>query len=179
MTGKEITLLVLLVLFVGFLSVFFIVRDRGEAITIIGEGDRAPDFSLPAPDGRIVSLAQYRGAVVMVHFWATWCPPCVEEMPALQKLYDALKGRGFEVLAVSVDEDGPGSVTSFMQRNGLSFPVLLDPRRTVANRRYGTFKYPETYVIDREGVVRIKVIGSRDWSQPVNIDQVRALVGTT
>ena len=176
MTGKEITLLVMFVLFVALFAMFFIAKDRGGSVTIVQEGDRAPEFTLPSPDGRRVSLSQFRGKVVMVHFWATWCPPCVEEMPMLQKLYDSLKGGDFELLAVSVDEGGPEVVMRFMRRNGLSLPLLFDPDKTVASLRYGTFKFPETYVIDRDGIVRRKIIGSRDWTLPVNVDPLRALL---
>jgi peroxiredoxin len=129
------------------------------------EGDRAPEFRLTTLDGRTIDLSAFRGKVVMVHFWATWCPPCVEEMPTLERLYRTMLGQDFELLAVSVDENGAQSVRPFMQRNRLSLPVLLDQRHAVADQ-YGTFKFPETYLVDREGVIRKKIIGAADWTRP-------------
>lgn len=174
---KEWTLLTILVVFVALVVVFSVARQGGhEGAKIIGAGDRAPEFRLPAPDGRLVSLSDHRGKVVMVHFWATWCPPCVEEMPTLDALYRSLQGKDFEVLAVSVDERGVDAVVPFLSKNRLGLPALLDPRRSIASL-YGTYKFPETYLVDREGIVRHKVIGARDWSVPANVNIVRELIG--
>ncbi len=171
-SAKKITLLVIFIL----LAVFAVISlfGRGGKINgkIIGRGDRAPEFSLQTLDGRTVSLGDFRGKVVMVHFWATWCPPCVEEMPTLERLYRSLRTGDFEILAVSVDEGGAGAVAAFMQQNRLSLPVLLDPGRSIAGR-YGTFKFPETYIIDRQGMVAYKAIGPRDWTDPANVNIIR------
>ncbi len=172
---KQVIFLVVLVFFVALVVVGFLVKDRPSGKKIIASGDRAPEFRLTASDGRQISLADFRGKMVMVHFWATWCPPCVEEMPTLDKLNNALKGTDFVMLTVSVDESGVEAVAPFMLRNRLSLPVLFDPGGEVAGR-YGTFKFPETYIVDREGVVRFKVIGSRDWAEPANIQSMRELV---
>ncbi len=174
---KEWTLLAILLLFVVILAAVFLTREgkKGPRPGTIREGSVAPDFTLPALDGGHVSLAEQKGKVVLVHFWATWCPPCVEEMPDLERLYQDFRGPEFELLAISVDEDGPGKVRAFMQKNGLSFPALLDPGRTAASS-YGTFKYPETFIVDRSGVVRHKAIGSWDWSEPVNREKIRKLL---
>ena len=145
-------------------------RDTQERRKIIVEGDVAPAFTLQTIDQRTVNLDEQRGKVVLVHFWATWCPPCVEEMPQLDSLYRKLAGPDFDVLAVSVDES-MDALNSFIRKKGVSMPVLVDQERAVASR-YGTFKFPETYVLDRQGTVRFKVIGPMDWTMP---DAVRAL----
>ena len=171
-TGKEITFLVLFIIFVSLLVVFILARDKTTFITV---GDRAPEFQLPALEGTPVNLSDYRGKVVMVHFWATWCPPCVEEMPELESLYRTFKGKGLEILAISADKGDGSTVSAFMKRNKLTFPVLLDPQALVA-RSYGTFKLPETYIVDRQGVIAYKAIGSREWTVPVNVNIVRSVI---
>lgn len=171
---KEAVLLVIIVSFIALFAVF-IVGKKGAPVKVISEGDAAPDFSLPALDNRVVRLSDFRGRVVMLHFWATWCPPCVEEMPGIEQLYKAFKDSGLEILAVSVDEDGASAVSPFMKKNNLTFPVLLDRGRRVASG-YGTFKFPETYVIDRGGIVRFKAIGSLDWTHPANMERIRTIV---
>jgi len=159
---------------IGFL--FFYGQNSGQRFKIIREGDRAPEFSVLTLDGKAVSLSSYRGKVVMVHFWATWCPPCVEELPTLERLYRAYVGKDLEILAVSVDEGGAGAVGQFMQRNRFALPVLLNPDQSVA-RQYGTFKFPETYLVDREGIVRRKIIGAADWTSPAAQEIIQAMMG--
>ncbi len=171
---KETTLLLILAVFI-VLFLILVFGKTGVSVKIIKEGDIAPEFSLPGVDGGTVRLTDYRGKVVMLHFWATWCPPCVEEMPALDHLYRMFRGKDFEVITVSVDEGGAPAVKSFMQKRGLVLPVALDPDRSVA-AQYGTFKFPETYVIDYKGVVRLKVVGSLDWTFQANIDRVRSII---
>jgi peroxiredoxin len=166
--AKKAVVFVLLAAGAGLLLIFLFSKGGPQRTAVIGEGDRAPEFTLSSLDGKQVSLSDHRGKVVMVHFWATWCPPCVEEMPTLEKLYRGAAGKDIVMLAVSVDEGGAAAVGSFMERNKLSLPVLLDPGHSVS-RLYGTFKFPETYIIDRNGVVKSKVIGSRDWSNPAVI----------
>ncbi|NTW66539.1 MAG: TlpA family protein disulfide reductase [Nitrospirae bacterium] len=148
---------------VGVLFLFG--QNGGQRVRIVQEGDRAPEFQLPSLDGRTVNLSSYRGKVVMVHFWATWCPPCVEEIPTLERLYRSSFGKDLEILAVSVDEGGAGAVGQFMQKNRFALPVLLNPDQSVS-RSYGTLKFPETYLVDREGIVRRKIIGAADWMSP-------------
>ncbi len=120
----------------------------------------APDFDLVDRAGKSWSLAKLRGQPVLVSFWATWCPPCVEEIPSLEALAKRLKGKA-TILAVSVDEDWAAVDKFFPQ--GTALTVLLDPEREVA-ARYGTSKFPETFLVDREGRVRHAFINKRDWS---------------
>jgi peroxiredoxin len=173
---KKATLIgiIAVLMFIGFL--YFYGQNSGQRVKLIREGDRAPEFSLLSLEGRATSLSDYRGKVVMVHFWATWCPPCVEEFPTLQRLYKAYIGKDLEILAVSVDEGGAGAVGQFMQKNRFALPVLLNPDQSVA-RMYGTLKFPETYLVDRDGIVRKKVIGAADWMSPAAQEIIQAMVG--
>ncbi len=164
--AKKGVVLLLLIAGVILLILVLVPKKGPQGPRIIGEGDRAPEFRLPGFDGKQVGLSDFRGKVVMVHFWATWCPPCVEELPTIDKLYRDFFGKDFQILAVSVDEDGARSVSDFMQRNRMNLPVLLNPDRSVAGK-YGTFKFPETYIVDRSGIVKFKVIGPHDWNDPV------------
>jgi peroxiredoxin len=172
---KQVLFLIIMVLLIGLFVAGYIVSSKPGGKKIIMSGDRAPEFRIPGSDGRYISLADLRGNVVLVHFWATWCPPCVEEMPTLDKLHRDFMDKDLKILAVSVDEGGAGSVVPFMQKNRLSVPVYYDPDRSTAGR-YGTYKFPETYIIDRQGIVRYKVIGSRDWSDPEAVRVLRDLL---
>ena len=172
---KKNALIVVVAMLAVVGGLFFFGKNSGQRTRIIREGDVAPAFRLASLDGRTVDLASYRGKVVMVHFWATWCPPCVEELPTLERLHRAYFGKDLEVLAVSVDEGGAGAVTQFMQKNRFALPVLLNPDQSVS-RAYGTFKFPETYLVDREGIVRRKIIGAIDWMQPAALQFVQAML---
>jgi peroxiredoxin len=172
--GKKVLLIILAVLVLAAM-LFLFGRQRWQRSPAIQVGDAAPEFRLPSPDGAAVSLSSFRGKVVMVHFWATWCPPCVEELPALERLYRSLLDKDLVLLAISVDEGGPGVVSEFMKRNGVSFPVLLDPKRSMA-RRYGSFRTPETYLVDRNGIVQKKIFGAMDWTQPQAIAMITGLL---
>jgi len=172
--NKKIVLTVIIGMLV-IIGLLYGISRQGKRAAIIGEGDRAPEFSLPALDGGTRSLSAYRGKIVLVHFWATWCPPCVDEIPVLEQLYRSLLGQDVELLAVSVDEGGAEVVGPFVRRNKLSFPVLLNSDRSVATR-YGTLKFPETYVLDREGIVRLKAIGPKDWMYPQNLQAIKDLI---
>jgi cytochrome c biogenesis protein CcmG, thiol:disulfide interchange protein DsbE len=126
-------------------------------------GSNAPDFTV-ADDDRKVTLSQFHGKTVVLNFWATWCPPCVEEMPSLLTMQQRLKDKGITVLAVSVDVDET-AYHRFLKDHNVNLLTVRDPDQK-SNRLYGTFKYPETYVIDRDGKVRRKFIGPVDWNQP-------------
>jgi len=123
-------------------------------------GSVAPSFSLLDLAGKIQSLPE--GEVVLLNFWATWCPPCREEMPSMQALHEKLKDKGLKIIAVSVDVE-VSSVQKFVQDYGLSFQVLHDGKGEVASQ-YGVFRYPETFVIGRDGKVRLYKIGGANWA---------------
>jgi peroxiredoxin len=173
--AKKGVVLAILIAAVGICLAFILLKPGTRGAKIITEGDGAPEFALTAVDGRTIKLSDLRGKVVMVHFWATWCPPCVDEIPTLDKLYRAMFGKEFELLAVSVDESGAAGVVPFLQRNRLVLPVLLDQDHGVA-KRYGTFKFPETYILDRNGIVRFKIIGARNWADPGLVQELQRLV---
>jgi peroxiredoxin len=133
--------------------------------TFVLVGDPAPVFTFPGLDGEMVSLTDYKGKVVFLNIWATWCPPCREEMPSMEKLYQQLKGEDFAILAVSIDASGAKAVGPFMKEYGLSFPALLDTGGTMQNL-YGTTGLPESFIIGKEGRIEKIVIGPMDWSTP-------------
>ncbi|HXY15169.1 MAG TPA: TlpA disulfide reductase family protein [Terriglobales bacterium] len=130
-------------------------------------GSAAPDFIVQDADHK-VELRDLRGKVVVLNFWATWCAPCVEEMPSLTQLQQQFKNKGLTVVGVSVDVDNDG-YHRFLKDHKVDFLTVRDPDQK-ANNLYGTFKFPETYIIDRNGVVRRKFIGAVDWSQPEIVD---------
>jgi cytochrome c biogenesis protein CcmG/thiol:disulfide interchange protein DsbE len=138
-------------------------------------GDSAPDFTLPALDGGTVSLSDYRQQVVVLNFWATWCPPCIDEVPSLREFAEQTQGLGVTVIGVSVDQD-LAALERFVVNAHLSFPIARDPDQALASR-YGTFKFPETYVIDRDGRIARKIIGAIDWEDPGVTAFVRNLAG--
>jgi cytochrome c biogenesis protein CcmG, thiol:disulfide interchange protein DsbE len=133
-------------------------------------GSPAPDFTIV--DGqRSVSLSQFRGKPVVLNFWATWCPPCVEEMPSLVQLQKQL-GDKVTILAVSEDDDDK-AYQQFIRDHNVD---LLTVRDTKANNElYGSFKFPETYVIDRSGKIVRKFIGPQEWTSPEMVEYLKAL----
>lgn len=147
-------------------------------------GEVAPALELPRLEGGTLSLEELRGKVVLLNIWATWCGPCVQEMPSIQAVYDRYGDSGLEVVAVAVDDepgvrqgDGrvEGVVSEFVDRLGLTFPVVLDPTGDT-ERRFGTEYLPSTFLIDREGRIRLREIGGRYWDQEPYIDMVESLL---
>jgi cytochrome c biogenesis protein CcmG, thiol:disulfide interchange protein DsbE len=115
-----------------------------------------------------ISLSQFRGQVVVLNFWATWCPPCVEEMPSLVEMQRRLKAKGVTVVGVSMDVDEK-AYQQFLKDHGVNLLTVRDPDQK-SSSLYGTFKFPETYIIDRNGVMRRKFIGAVDWTAPEVMD---------
>ena len=143
-------------------AAYFALRQRQARPLAIG--DSAPDFSVPALPSGSLDLKNYRGQVVVLNLWATWCPPCVEETPSLEQFAEKMRDHGVIVLSVSVDEDQK-ALQDFIQKNHISYPVGRDPDRSLA-ARYGTFQFPETYILDRRGLLAEKVVGATDWDDP-------------
>jgi peroxiredoxin len=141
----------------------------------LGKGAAAPNFSLPGLDGEMISLDDYKGKVVFLNIWATWCPPCVQEMPSMEKLYQELKGEEFEILAVSIDASGGKDVIPFMKKYGLSFPALLDTKGSIKSL-YQTTGVPESFIIDKDGIIAEKIIGPREWASPDAVRSIRTLI---
>jgi cytochrome c biogenesis protein CcmG/thiol:disulfide interchange protein DsbE len=129
---------------------------------IVVAGDSAPDFTITSDTGRTVSLSNFGGKVLVLNFWATWCPPCVEETPSLSRFAADYAPKGVVVLGVSVDKD-PKAYAAFLQR---FHPTFLTARETKTHEDYGTFMYPETYIIDSNGKVLKKIAEAVDWTSP-------------
>lgn len=139
-------------------------------------GRLAPDFALPDLDGGDVSLAAMHGKVVLLNFWATWCPSCRSEMPSLEKLYQNFRSyRDFALLTVSIDQRGKPAVTQFMATSGYDFPVLLDASNATSTA-YGVRGIPSTFVIGRDGQIIWNVVGALDWSNPTIREALKKLL---
>jgi peroxiredoxin len=139
------------------------------------EGYLAPGFTLPDLAGKPVSLSEFRGKVVLLNIWATWCAPCKREIPSLDRLYQMRKDKDFEVLAVSVDRAASSKVASFVAEHQMSFPVLHDVRGEVGNQ-YWARAIPSSFLLDREGVIRWKVAGAIRWDDPGVLNRVDQLL---
>ncbi len=174
---QAVTMLFLLIAGIGTI---FLLQTKDDTMNltgqaILGKGAEAPDFSLPDLNGKMVRLADKKGKVIFLNIWATWCPPCVEEMPSMEKLHQQLKGEDFEILAVSLDKNGAEAVLPFMKKHKLSFTALIDSEETL-KYKYQTTGVPETFIIDQNGIIIEKVIGPRDWAAPEVIGYFRKLI---
>lgn len=154
-------------------AVFWAARPR--ASHPLGIGDLTPDFVLSTLGSKEIARRDFRQRVVVVNFWATWCPPCVEETPSLEKFASEMRNEGVTVIGISVDRD-EAALAKFAADYHLTFPIARDPDQAVASR-FGTFKFPETYILDRQGKVAEKIIGATDWQDPRLVAFVRELVG--
>ncbi len=121
----------------------------------------APQFTLSDMDGREISLSSFNGKVIIINFWATWCPPCKAEMPSLDSLYREFRNSGLEVIAVSVDRS-KDDIKDFLRSRSLEFIILHDKELRVS-RDYKVYAYPTSFIIDRKGILREKFIGEVDW----------------
>lgn len=135
----------------------------------------APDFTLKNLGGEPVSLSQYRGKVVLLNFWASWCPPCKAEMPSMERLQEVFGDKDFIILAVNVEADGPELVPAFLEKNPYTFPVLYD-NKGVVQQLYSVFKFPESFIIGKDGKIVQKVVGSIDWASPGALDFFNSLM---
>lgn len=166
---------VVLVLAAGLVAVTRLLGDELFPVTV---GSRAPNFRAVTldPEPRARTLGDYRGRVVLLNVWATWCPPCKAEMPSMQALHEEFGGRGLAVVAVSVDEPGAAEeIRRFAREHRLTFEILHDAAGTI-QRQYQTTGVPETFVVGPDGVIRRKVVGAADWSSAANRAHVRSLL---
>jgi cytochrome c biogenesis protein CcmG, thiol:disulfide interchange protein DsbE len=165
--------LVVLVVLLGLGAGAFAITEFGPDASAIEVGKRAPDFRVVnLGTGDSVSLhRQYAGKVTLVNIWATWCVPCKVEMPSMEKLYLERAPKGFAIAAVSIDEGSPEEVRAFARDLDLSFDILHD-RSNRVSQLYQTTGVPESFLLDRHGVLVKRVIGAHDWDSPAN----RALV---
>jgi cytochrome c biogenesis protein CcmG, thiol:disulfide interchange protein DsbE len=141
---------------------------------VVKAGDKAPDFTLHADNGRTVTPHDFGGKLLLVNFWASYCVPCVEEMPALNEMSRELGPRGLVVLAVSSDKE-ESAYKQFLAKNPVSFMTVLDPGKDVQTN-YGTILIPESYLIDSKGKVLEKFVSSQAWASPLMIDHVQSLL---
>ena len=170
---------------VGVAAVVGVAWRGREGYQPVLTGARAPDFTAYDMNGKPVSLSDFAGKVVMVNIWATWCGPCRNEMPAMERLYKALKDQpDFQIMAVSVDaaqgqSDGFGHVggdlKAFAKELGLTFPIFHDPSGKI-QEIYQTTGVPETFIVGRDGIIYRKVAGGTDWDAPVNQELVKRLL---
>jgi cytochrome c biogenesis protein CcmG, thiol:disulfide interchange protein DsbE len=137
-----------------------------------GIGRVAEDFSVQDSEHQI-SLGQFRGQIVVLNFWASWCPPCISETPSLVNMQRRLQEKGVIVVAVSEDEDD-AAYRRFIRNYGVNFVTVRDPSQRVKHL-YGTIKIPETYIIDRKGILRRKLISDVDWNSPEVIQFLMSL----
>ena len=148
--------------------------QKTESLPPVTKPFPAPDFELPGEDGRTYRLSTYRGSVVVLNFWATWCPPCRYEMPSMERARQKIAGEKIVILAVNVGED-EDTVFAFLARYPVQFPLLLDRQATVV-KQYPVVGLPTTYVIDPRGKVTHRAVGSREWDDPELLGQLRALL---
>ncbi len=142
--------------------------------TIVQVGDTAPDFSIKADNGRTYTRADFGGKLLILNFWATWCPPCREELPSLDALQRTLGSKGLVVLAVSVDKDEK-LYRTFLEVNKVAITTARNPSQDI-NREYGTVQFPESYIIDRNGKVVEKIISSTNWMSQDMVSRVQSML---
>lgn len=168
----------------GLIALGWSNRERGVRLAV---GEDAPALRLPRIDGGEATLAEYRGKVVLVNIWATWCSPCRLEMPSIQAVYEAYADEGLEVLAVAVDDDPgerqpdgriAGKVSEFVEQLGLTFPVAVDPTGGT-ERLFRTEYLPTTVLVDRQGRIRLHEVGGRFWDQQPYVDMIESLLKET
>ena len=151
-------------------------RESGDGgLRIFDKPYNAPAFSLETLSGKDSKLAQYRGKVVLINFWATWCPPCVEEMPSMERLYQKMKGRPFEILAIDVGED-KADILKFIDMMKTTFPVLLDRDGKVYNE-WKVYVYPTNFLVDKKGRIRYGSPGAINWDEKAPVDKIERLLG--
>ena len=171
----------LVAVIVALIGAGWLVRDRFMPVEVTSQ---APDFEAVDLEGNPVSLSDLRGEVVLLNIWATWCEPCREEMPSMERVYRTLAPEGLRMVAVSIDAASGGvdpggrpggDIGAFAREMGLTFDLWHDPSGGI-QRTYRTTGVPESFVIDRSGTIVKKVIGAREWDSPADIDFFRRLL---
>ncbi len=174
--SKPVIVLASVVILALVFSVVWLQSSKYEPLTV---GMPAPDFELPNLGDDTVRLSDFRGKVVFLNFWATWCKPCREEMPSMEVLHQSLQKDGLVVLAVSIDRvTTKQDIPPFVKSLNLTFPILVDSWGQT-DKRYKLMGVPETYIIDQEGVLQEKIIGPRDWTRLDNLKAVTQLLNVT
>jgi cytochrome c biogenesis protein CcmG/thiol:disulfide interchange protein DsbE len=174
MTGRQQLAIGLFVLGITGVIAYGATRYLRKELFPVEVGSKAPDFAALTLDSipREKRLADYRGQVVMINVWATWCLPCRVEMPSIEALHEAYGPKGLRILAVSIDDPGTDSaIRAFVKEYGLTFEVLHDPRGKISDL-YDIMGYPETFIVGKDGVIRKKLMSATNWNSP----EARALV---
>jgi cytochrome c biogenesis protein CcmG/thiol:disulfide interchange protein DsbE len=152
--------------------VYVIFDSFHERLVVVG--DSAPDFSITADNGRTITASNFGGKLLVLNFWATWCPPCIEELPSLNAFQRQFANSGVVVLGISVDKDEK-LYRDFLAKARVSFLTARDPDNKI-NAEYGTLKFPETYIIDARGKVVRKIISNTDWMSERMLKDVESLL---
>lgn len=160
---------ILIFLMIGLTGVFLYTKLNDlSGKQAVGQGNTAPDFELKTLDGKPAKLSDYKGKRVILNIWATWCPPCREEMPDMQRFYEKYKNQNVEILAVNLLEAGSLRETkAFVQEFGIQFPVLLDENSKVSGMYHAT-AIPTSFLIDSNGIIRHKIVGAMSYDWMVN-----------
>ena len=166
--GDRVLLGLMALAVIGFV---FVVKDLFVQ-RVVEAGDKAPSFTVTADDGRLIKSTNFGGKLLVLNFWATWCPPCVEETPSLSEFARQMQGQGGVVLAVSVDKNEQ-AYKRFLQQVRPAFLTTRDPDADIP-AEFGSFKWPETYVIDQSGRVRQKYVSNRNWTDPAIMNEIRS-----
>lgn len=183
MTSRQQWTLIAGVVTTAIFGVALAIKLRPE-LNLLELGSKAPGFdATDLRTNRPITINDYRGTVVLLNIWATWCAPCREEMPSMERLHKKLADTDFRIAAVSVDGDtfypadrkGPNDIMAFADQLGLTFDILHDASGAI-RRSYDIFGVPESFVIDRDGVIVKRVIGAADWDAPVNEALIRSLL---
>jgi|Deesub1362A_J573_1020465.scaffolds.fasta_scaffold00230_42 peroxiredoxin len=164
MRYRGIILIVLLAL--ALIAIVFLPSERSY-MTVAAVGKPAPDFELRDSTGRLWRLSDLRGKVVFINFWATWCTTCKAEMPYKERLYKKMQGRPFQMLGI-LFRDNPHNLVQYFKEHKVSPPTLISPDNKVA-RLYGITGVPETFIVDKNGIIREKIVGPREWDSPESI----------
>ncbi|MEJ2201464.1 MAG: TlpA disulfide reductase family protein [Desulfuromonadaceae bacterium] len=149
----------------------FSVVGSGSGVRV---GQVAPDVALQTLDGKQVRLSDYRDKVVMLNFWATWCPPCRAEMPSMARLHTAMAGEDFVLLALNAEENGEEDVANFLKKHPQGFPIVFDMEGR-AQAAFGVYRFPETFIINKDGTILNRVIGGREWDNRNIIEYLKFL----
>jgi thiol-disulfide isomerase/thioredoxin len=174
--GKMKYLIYPLLFFLPFCFLFSCSSEEKEYKPEVGY--LAPEFTLETlGGGKMVNLSDYKGKVVLLNFWATWCIPCRKEMPSMEELYKVLKERGFEVLAVNLERFAEEKVSLFVSNYGLTFPILLDKDQKTAVT-YQIRAIPTTYIIGKDGVIKEKIVGDKNWTRQELVEKIEGLMGS-
>lgn len=142
----------------------------GQESAILKVNDPAPDFSLIDRQGKIWTLSELKGQVVFINFWATWCPPCLKELPSMQKLYTTLPKDSFKMLAI-LNKDKTTLADFVANQKGITIPILDDSQNVVGSKYFLT-GLPETFIVDKQGIIRKKVIGGFQWDTPGSVQMI-------